>query len=126
MLSAGASVNFYMFCGGTNFGFQNGANEHENYTPTATSYDYDAALTECGDLTKRFFEVREVAQKHFGKLPELTVKNSKKKAYGELVFREYAGLFDNLRGISAPVKRAYPLTMGSWALISDSFCIPRR
>ena len=111
MLSAGASVNFYMFCGGTNFGFHNGANEHEHYTPTATSYDYDAALTECGDLTKRFFEVRDVAQKHFGKLPELTVENTKKKAYGKIVFSEYAALLDNLDNISKPVKCAYPLTM---------------
>ncbi|MBO4500882.1 MAG: beta-galactosidase, partial [Clostridia bacterium] len=111
MLSAGASVNFYMFCGGTNFGFHNGANEHEHYTPTITSYDYDAALTECGDLTKRFYEVREVAQKHFGKLPPLTVRNTKKKAYGKLVFNEYANLLENVNNISAPVKCAYPLTM---------------
>lgn len=49
MLSAGASVNIYMFHGGTNFGFTNGANHKHAYQPTVTSYDYDAALTECGD-----------------------------------------------------------------------------
>ena len=44
MLDLNASVNFYMFHGGTNFGFYNGANYHEKYEPTITSYDYDAPL----------------------------------------------------------------------------------
>ncbi|MBQ6019801.1 MAG: beta-galactosidase, partial [Clostridia bacterium] len=40
MLEEGASLNFYMFHGGTNFGFMNGANYYEIYEPTVTSYDY--------------------------------------------------------------------------------------
>jgi hypothetical protein len=36
-----ASLNFYMFIGGTNFGFMNGGH-------VITSYDYDAPLTESG------------------------------------------------------------------------------
>lgn len=32
MLDAGASVNFYMFYGGTNFGFTAGANNGKKYT----------------------------------------------------------------------------------------------
>ena len=42
------SVNFYMFHGGTNFGFMNGANVLDVwpfYGNTVTSYDYDAPLT---------------------------------------------------------------------------------
>ena len=110
MLSSGASVNFYMFCGGTNFGFYNGANDQDVYVPQTTSYDYDAALTEAGDLTKRFFEVRAVAEKHFCKLPELSVGNTEKKAYGRLELTSAALLFDNLENISHAVKSAYPLT----------------
>ena len=34
MLNMGASVNLYMFHGGTNFGFLNGANYDEHYQPT--------------------------------------------------------------------------------------------
>ncbi len=49
LLAVGASVNFYMFHGGTNFGFTNGANEKTTYRPTVTSYDYDAPLDEAGD-----------------------------------------------------------------------------
>ena len=44
-------VNFYMFHGGTNFGFSTGANQKPNYTPFVTSYDYDAPLSEDGELT---------------------------------------------------------------------------
>lgn len=111
MLGAGGNVNFYMFCGGTNFAFNNGANEHELYDPQTTSYDYDAALTEAGDLTKRFYEVRAVAEKYFKNLPEITVKNTEKKAYGKLVLTEKANLFDQLDNISTPVKCSYPKSM---------------
>ena len=39
MLSNGAHVNFYMFHGGTNFGFYNGANGNfgAEYNPTITT-----------------------------------------------------------------------------------------
>lgn len=111
MLSAGGNVNFYMFCGGTNFAFNNGANMYDTYCATTTSYDYDAALTECGDLTKRYYEVRAVAEKHFGTLPELTVTDTPKKAYGALKLTECAPLFDNLDNLSSPVKSAFAMTM---------------
>ncbi len=111
ILSAGGNVNFYMFCGGTNFAFNNGANKFETYTPQTTSYDYDAALTESGDLTKRFFEVRAVAEKHFENLPEITVKDTPKKAYGDLKLTEIAKLFQNLGNLSVPVKSSHPKTM---------------
>lgn len=111
MLGAGGNVNFYMFCGGTNFAFNNGANKYEKYEPQTTSYDYDAALTESGDLTKRFYEVRAVAEKYFKNLPELTVTNTPKKAYGKLKLTETALLFDNLNRLSSPVKASHPKTM---------------
>lgn len=41
MLQRKASVNFYMFHGGTNFGFMNGANVFDTwpyYAPDVTSY----------------------------------------------------------------------------------------
>ena len=62
MLRKGCSVNIYMFHGGTNFGFWNGANSSEShpYEPTTTSYDYDAALDEAGRPTRKFQLFREV------------------------------------------------------------------
>ena len=63
-LAAGASVNIYMFHGGTNFGFTNSANHHHTYAPTITSYDYDAPLTESGDPGPKYHAFREVIARH--------------------------------------------------------------
>lgn len=59
LLSMGASVNIYMFHGGTNFGFINGALESSR-DPMITSYDYDAPLTENGDITLKYVKLRSV------------------------------------------------------------------
>ncbi|MDX3451052.1 beta-galactosidase [Streptomyces sp. ME02-8801-2C] len=64
LLSAGASVNIYMFHGGTNFAFTNGANHDHAYQPIVTSYDYDAALTENGDPGPKYHAFREVIARH--------------------------------------------------------------
>uniref|UniRef100_A0A3B4BHP4 Uncharacterized protein n=1 Tax=Periophthalmus magnuspinnatus TaxID=409849 RepID=A0A3B4BHP4_9GOBI len=66
-------IGRYMFIGGTNFGYWNdprkilllfnfsGANEP--YSAQPTSYDYDAPLTEAGDLTKKYFAIQNVIKK---------------------------------------------------------------
>jgi hypothetical protein len=63
MLALNASINFYMFHGGTNFGFTSGANNYETitnslYLPQMTSYDYDAPLNEAGDPTEKYFAIK--------------------------------------------------------------------
>lgn len=64
MLAAGANVNFYMFHGGTSFGFGAGANiDGKMYDPNPTSYDYDAPLTEAGDPTDKYFEIKNIIAK---------------------------------------------------------------
>ncbi|GAA4487696.1 beta-galactosidase family protein [Microbacterium panaciterrae] len=64
LLAAGASVNIYMVHGGTNFGLTNGANDSGRYLPMVTSYDYDAPISESGDLTEKFRAFREVISRH--------------------------------------------------------------
>ncbi|MEF3405513.1 glycoside hydrolase family 35 protein [Agromyces sp. CCNWLW203] len=64
LLAAGASVNLYMFHGGTNFGFTNGANDKGVYQPLVTSYDYDAPLDEAGDPTAKYWAMRDVIAKY--------------------------------------------------------------
>jgi len=64
LLAAGASVNLYMLCGGTNFGFTNGANDKGVYVPIATSYDYDAPLDEAGRPTAKYWAFREVIARY--------------------------------------------------------------
>jgi beta-galactosidase len=60
LLRLGASVNLYMFHGGTNFGLWNGANDKGTYQPVITSYDYDAPLDEAGQPTAKYWAFREV------------------------------------------------------------------
>jgi len=64
LLAAGASVNIYMFHGGTNFGFTGGANDKGQYRSHVTSYDYDAPLDEAGHPTEKFFAFRDVIAKY--------------------------------------------------------------
>ena len=114
MLELGASFNFYMFHGGTNFGFLNGAN-YENrrglYQPTVTSYDYSAPLSEAGDMTPTYFAVRERLAKARGAMPPLDVKDSEKAAYGRLTLGESSDLFSALPALGEGVRDPAPLTM---------------
>jgi len=64
LLAAGASVNVYMFHGGTNFGLTSGANDKGTYRPTVTSYDYDAPLDEAGNPTAKYFAFRDVISRY--------------------------------------------------------------
>lgn len=92
----GYSFNFYMFHGGTNFGFMNGANNYGVYQPTVTSYDYCAPLSEAGDRTPTYYAIREKMGENGCSLPPLTAKETDKMAYGKVMLTEYAPLFDNL------------------------------
>lgn len=63
ILNRSASVNFYMFHGGTNFGFMSGANwdfKEITLKTDVTSYDYDALLTEAGDITEKYRIARQL------------------------------------------------------------------
>jgi beta-galactosidase len=64
LLALGASVNLYMFHGGTNFGFTGGANDKHTYQPITTSYDYDAPLAEHGAVTDKWRAMREVISRY--------------------------------------------------------------
>ncbi len=107
----GASFNFYMFHGGTNFGFTSGANYYDFYQPTITSYDYNAPLSEAGDRTETYYRLREILEQRYGKAPKLTATETPKKAYGKLELNERAYLFDNLDNISSPIEVVEPKYM---------------
>ncbi|MEG2017475.1 MAG: beta-galactosidase [Clostridium sp.] len=107
MLERGANVNFYMFHGGTNFGFMNGANFTDKYVPTITSYDYDSILTEAGDTTEKYLEVRALMEKYFGKISIDIPKDSVKKAYEKVQLSQCCSLFENLDNLVSPIKSTY-------------------
>lgn len=92
ILSMNASINFYMFVGGTNFGFWNGANagDHADLT-TITSYDYDALISENGDVhPTKYKAFRQLLKEHnliLTPLPPIP-QNSPKVALGEVSVKE--------------------------------------
>lgn len=111
MLSQGYSVNFYMFHGGTTFGFMNGANWDGGYRPQTTSYDYDSALNESGELTAKFRAFRDVIAKvrggeQFPSPPAATPRIE----IPEMSLNESSSLWSNL---PAPVESETPRTMES-------------
>lgn len=78
MIKNGVSVSIYMFHGGTNFDYTNGANTSYGYAPQPTSYDYDAPLGEYGNAYPKYYAFREVLQKYLPegeKLPEVPAEN---------------------------------------------------
>lgn len=110
ILARGASVNLYMFIGGTNFAYWNGANTP--YSPQPTSYDYDAPLSEAGDLTEKYFVLRKVIQK-FEEVPEGPIPPSTPKfAYGKVVLKKLKTVEAALDILcpGGPIKSLYPLT----------------
>ncbi|NXI42276.1 BGAL galactosidase, partial [Galbula dea] len=110
ILARGANVNLYMFIGGTNFAYWNGANMP--YLPQPTSYDYDAPLSEAGDLTEKYFAVREVIGM-YKELPEgLIPPSTPKFAYGKVDLQKVGTVVEVLDRLSSagPVKSTYPLT----------------
>ena len=110
ILSEG-SVNIYMFHGGTNFGFMNGANYYDNLTPDVTSYDYDALLTEWGEPTTKYEAFQKVIAKYV-EIPEVELTTTiLKKAYGEVAINQKTSLFNNLESISSKLNHNYPLAM---------------
>jgi len=103
-LALGASFNMYMFHGGTNFGFYNGAisfHDHPNdprkttYYPETTSYDYGAPLTEWGECTPKYFAIQRVMERHLGKqLPR--PQPVPVQSIGDVRLERVGGLFENL------------------------------
>ena len=64
ILSRKASVNLYMFNGGSSFGFMAGASWTDNsFLPDVTSYDYDAPLDEAGHPTPKYDAFRALFAK---------------------------------------------------------------
>ncbi|MFI5803898.1 beta-galactosidase family protein [Streptomyces sp. NPDC051561] len=111
LLANGASVNFYMFHGGTNFGFTNGANDKGTYRPTVTSYDYDAPLDEAGDPTEKFTAFRRVIGKYAPVPAEPVPDRAPKLALEPVTLAESSGLLDSAVLLGEPVRSAQPLTM---------------
>ncbi|RFZ85985.1 beta-galactosidase [Mucilaginibacter terrenus] len=112
VLSAGISINMYMFHGGTTRDFMNGANmnSREPYYPQTSSYDYDAPLDEAGNPTDKFMKFRQVIAKHLPPgetLPEIPEKKKRTFALEVIKFTGKANLFSNL---PKPIEAEHPMS----------------
>jgi beta-galactosidase len=122
-LDLGAYVNFYMFCGGTSFGFMSGASYVDNspgekynpqrYVPHATSYDVDAVVSENGVPTPKYYACRRELDQYLGK-PERKPNppEYRTQEIRGVSLTEIALLFDNLENLAErTVKSANVKTM---------------
>ncbi|XP_069111567.1 beta-galactosidase-like isoform X2 [Argopecten irradians] len=115
LLSYGANVNMYMFEGGTNFGYWNGANYFvfPLFDPVPTSYDYDAPLTEAGDVTQKYHTIRQVISK-YNTLPDIPIPAPSPKAKYGTVPMKFLGTVQDLLPYLSPtggIKSTFPPTM---------------
>lgn len=104
-------VNFYMFHGGTNFGFWNGSNYYETHSPDTTSYDYDAPLTEWGDISEKYKALQIIIKKH-ATVEEVALPEPIKKIhYGTYQVTNSTSLFANLENLAVKSEHSYTLPM---------------
>ncbi len=112
-LELGGNVNFYMFSGGTNFGYMGGANfgrafiPKENtpnrYIPMTTSYDVDALIHEDGTVGEKYFLCRDVLDKHLGKAPREHIAPEHKTQSVTVKLDKSADFFENIDKITTGV-----------------------
>ena len=110
-LEMGGYVNFYMFTGGTNFGFMHGANDGKlgidgpekknRYISGMTSYDVDALISEHGVPTDKYYACRRELDAFLGK-PERPIVRPEYRAQkpDSFTLTEACGLFDNLEALT--------------------------
>lgn len=98
MLDNGISFSLYMTHGGTSFGWWAGSN-NTGFAPDCTSYDYDAPIDEQGAATEKYYQLRELLQKHSAtKLPAVP-KPMPIITIPEVQLTAVGPLFNTFRGV---------------------------
>ncbi|GIX69961.1 beta-galactosidase [Caerostris darwini] len=110
MLEANASVNVYMFHGGTSFGFTAGSNLGSTFQACPTSYDYDAPLNEAGDPTPKYYAMREAIGKFFPLPTGVVPKPAPKMALPPITMKKVMSLWDFVSMNNVSVFSTYPLS----------------
>ncbi|KAI1298012.1 Beta-galactosidase [Halotydeus destructor] len=109
ILDHGASVNIFLFHGGTNFGFKNGVNG-DKFLPVPTSYDWDAPLSEAGDPTDKYFAIRNLIGQYLP-LPNGTLPiPAAKFALDSIQLHLSYSLFDIMSSRSSKITAEFPMT----------------
>jgi beta-galactosidase len=109
MLGQGYSVNLYMFHGGTTFGWMNGANSNgKSYEPDTTSYDYDAPVSEGGELSAKYSLFRDAIRAVTGVTPPDPPAPIPVRTFATVKLNPSASLWDLL---PAPINTDRPQPM---------------
>ncbi len=109
-LELGGNICFYMFSGGTNFGFMGGANIGHSYSPRpntparyiphTTSYSADTMIGEGGELTEKYFMCRDVLDEYFGGEKRPHVYSEHPTQTLTVTLSHTADLFENLDALT--------------------------
>ncbi|KAF8777675.1 Beta-galactosidase like protein [Argiope bruennichi] len=110
MLLANASVNFYMFLGGTSFGFTAGSNILNTFQACTTSYDFDAPLTEAGDPTPKYYAIRDAIGKFLPLPPGPVPQPSPKMKSPKITLKKVMSIWDYIAKLNTSVISTYPLS----------------
>ncbi|XP_073922411.1 beta-galactosidase-1-like protein 2 [Castor canadensis] len=105
------SLNFYMFHGGTNFGFIGGAESLNGYHSVVTNYDYGALLTEAGEYTPEYFVFQEFFHSVLDLPTPLKGKYTARAIYKTVTLLQYVSLWEILPYLDKPTKSARPVSM---------------
>ncbi len=97
MIEKNISFSLYMTHGGTTFGFWGGAN-NPAYSAMCSSYDYDAPISENGQVTPKYMLLREMMKNHLhdGETLADIPQQIKAVSVPEFQLTEMADVFDNL------------------------------
>lgn len=123
-----ASVNLYMFHGGTSFGFMNGANYFNRelgnaaFQPDTNSYDYDAPLSESGDYTQKYFSAKNLIRiynKIRTRIPPMP-KLKRKVAYETIEIQHQLTLLEMLEQIPYRIYAATVIPMEALPINNNS------
>lgn len=109
-LQLGGNVCFYMFAGGSNFGFMGGADFGQSYSPRpgtptryiphTTSYDVDALISEGGNPTEKYYLCRDVLDAFLGKEKRAHIYKARNTQSLSVELSETAPLFQNLDSLT--------------------------
>uniref|UniRef100_A0A6P7GB14 Beta-galactosidase n=1 Tax=Diabrotica virgifera virgifera TaxID=50390 RepID=A0A6P7GB14_DIAVI len=103
-----SSVNIYMFHGGTNFAFLNGAENlkfdewETDYHSIVSSYEYVSPLDESGDYTEKYWAAKQLLEQYNRiktALPDVPAA-PKKTAYATVKMEQEMFLYDMLQTIT--------------------------
>lgn len=111
LLDRGISINFYMFHGGTSFGFMNGAVDLGTYKPQTSSYDYDAPLTESGDYTTKYHLLRSLLSTYCNEPISEPPAVQSRRAYEPLAVTHYISLWESLQCAETLFRADDPVNM---------------